>query len=140
MGAARDSRDELPSEARTPNPARVGRADRDREVVEQVICGESISHIGRSHGFASPGASIRLVDRALDAVLPTLSRQQQQRVDLARLDCLLQAWWKRATEGDLEAARVVLATIEERTRALAALEAGRADELGPVGRSGVAGT
>ena len=140
MGAARDSRDEPPSEGRSTHLAREGRADRDREVVEQLIGGASVTHIGRAHGFVSPGASIRLVDRALDAALPALSRQQQQRVDLARLDRLLQAWWKRATEGDLEAARVVLATIEERTRALATLEAGRADELGSVGRSGVAST
>ena len=137
MPAARDAVEELPTEGRTPSVAGAGRAGRDRDVIEQLIGGASVTHVGRAHGLASPGASMRLVDRALDAVLPALTRQQHQRVDLARLDRLLQAWWKRAIDGDPEAARLVLSTIEARARVVAALDGGLPDDS-PKGRIGVA--
>jgi hypothetical protein len=140
MSLARDDLNELSGEGQAPGLARAGRANRDREVVEQLIGGASVTHIGRAHGLASPGASIRLVDRALDAVLPALSRQQQQRVDLARLDRLLQAWWNRAIDGDLAAAGLVLSTIDARSRVIAALDAALVDDSTPRGRIGMAGS
>jgi len=116
------------SRSRAAPAPRPGRARRDGEIVEAVIAGESVAHIGSLHGFTSPGASIRLVDKALDAALPGLSAHQQQRVDLARLDRLLACWWDQAMDGDRQAAEVVLAVIEARAALLAGT--GIVDEAG----------
>jgi hypothetical protein len=99
-------------------------ADRDRQVVDQLHRGASVIEVGRAHGLASPGASIRLVDRALDAVLPRLSPHLRRRLDLQRLDKLVAAWWEPAVTGDLGAAGLVLAAIDVRHRL------GLADEPG----------
>jgi hypothetical protein len=96
-------------------------SNRDRDIVEQLIGGASVSEIGRAHGLTSPGASLRLIDRALDIALPSLDLHQQGRVDLARLDRLIQAWWAPALKGDLDAAGVVLSSIEARTRVAAGM-------------------
>jgi hypothetical protein len=54
-------------------------SNRDRDIVEQLIGGASVSEIGRAHGLTSPGASLRLIDRALDIALPSLDLHQQGR-------------------------------------------------------------
>ena len=76
--------------------------ERDRQVVEQCIEGVSLMTIGQQQGFVSPGPTVRLVDRALETALPQLDARAQRRLDGARLDRLLAAWWKSATGGDAD--------------------------------------
>lgn len=96
-----------------------GRAlDRDRRVVEQCIEGVSLLTIGQEHGYVSPGPTSRLIDRAVETVLPQLDVRAKRRVDEARLDRLLAAWWQPAVTGDSTAARLVLAILDLRTRLL----------------------
>jgi hypothetical protein len=56
----------------------------------------------------------RLVERALRSQLLDIDPELRRRVDHARLEALLRAWWDRALDGDSDAAAVVLATIELR--------------------------
>ena len=90
--------------------------ERDRQVVEQCIEGVSLMTIGQQQGFVSPGPTVRLVDRALDTALPQLDARAQRRLDGARLDRLLAAWWKSATGGDATSAQLVLAILDLRSR------------------------
>jgi hypothetical protein len=90
--------------------------ERDRQVVEQCIEGVSLMTIGQQQGFVSPGPTVRLVDRALETALPQLDARAQRRLDGARLDRLLAAWWKSATGGDATSAQLVLAILDLRSR------------------------
>ena len=92
------------------------RLDRDREVVERSIAGTPLVEIGQIYGFVNPGPAIRLVERALDLVLPRLDPDLQRRLDLARLDRLLSTWWSRATSDDPAAARLVLDLLDTKSR------------------------
>ncbi len=89
---------------------------RDQHVAEQCIEGTSLLTIGQEQGLVSPGPTIRLVDRALETALPQLDSRAQRRLDGARLDRLLAAWWASATGGDAEAAQLVLAILDLRAR------------------------
>ncbi len=90
--------------------------DRDRDVVERSLAGTPVVEVGRLYGFVSPGPAIRLVERALDLLVPHLDLALQRRIDVARLDRLLASWWGRATGDDAVAARLVLDIIEARSR------------------------
>jgi len=114
--AERQQNDGYEKRGDTRSSGRRGRSGRDHDIVDMLVSGTTVSHVGRAHGYSSAGASLRLIDRALDAVLPLLDPDQQRRIDLARLDRILQAWWAPALDGDLDAARLVLATIECRAR------------------------
>jgi hypothetical protein len=89
--------------------------DRDRDVVERSVAGAAIVEIGRLYGYVSPGPAIRLVERALDLLVPQLDTELQRRLDVARLDRLLAAWWERATD-DPVAARLVLDVLVTKSR------------------------
>jgi hypothetical protein len=89
---------------------------RDREVVEQCIEGESLMTIGQQQGLVSPGPTLRLIDRALETTLPQLDARAQRRIDGARLDRLLAAWWEPAIGGELGAAELVLRILDLRWR------------------------
>jgi hypothetical protein len=109
-----------PGELEPNGAGRTSRAaERDRQVVELSIAGEPIVEIGHRFGYVSPGPAIRLVDRAFDLLVPHLEPEMQRRLDMARLDRLLAAWWDRATADDANAARLVLdiLTAKEQIRA-----------------------
>jgi hypothetical protein len=89
---------------------------RDQHVAEQCIEGTPLVSIGQEQGLVSPGPTIRLVDRALETALPQLDARAQRRLDGARLDRLLAAWWTAATGGDAGAAQLVLAILDLRLR------------------------
>ncbi len=89
---------------------------RDMQVVEQCIEGTSLMVIGQQQGFVSPGPTVRLVDRALETALPQLDARAQRRIDGARLERLLAAWWESAIGGDPTSAQVVLDILDLRSR------------------------
>ncbi len=97
-----------------PRPA--PRVDRERQIVELSIAGKPLVEIGHDYGYVSPGPAIRLVERSLDLVLPQLDPDLQRRLDLARLDRLLAAWWDQAMGHDAGAARLILDVIEAKSR------------------------
>jgi hypothetical protein len=90
--------------------------DRDRDVVERSIAGTPVVEVGRVYGYVSPGPAIRLVERALDLLLPELDATLQRHLDLARLDRLLATWWGRATDDDPVAAQLVLDILVAKSR------------------------
>jgi hypothetical protein len=92
--------------------------ERDRLVVERCIAGDSLLTIGHDHGYVSPGPTLRFIDRAIESCLPQLDGRARHRLEGARLDRLLAAWWQPAVSGDSDAARLVLAILEARTRLL----------------------
>jgi len=89
---------------------------RDLQVVEQCIEGVSLLTIGQQQGFVSPGPTVRLIDRALETALPQLDARAQRRIDGARLERLLAAWWESATAGDATSAQLVMSILELRSR------------------------
>ncbi len=98
-----------PDEGEPNGAGRASRAvERDRQVVELSIAGVPIVEIGHRYGYVSPGPAVRLVDRALDVLVPNLDTEMQRRLDMARLDRLLSVWWTPATTDDATAARLVL--------------------------------
>jgi hypothetical protein len=89
--------------------------DRDRDVIERSLAGTPVVEVGRLHGYVSPGPAIRLLERALDLLVPHLDLALQRRLDIARLDRLLASWWGPATDDDPVAARLVLDILETRS-------------------------
>jgi hypothetical protein len=87
---------------------------RDEGVTRLVLSGVSVREIGAAYGISTRGAVNRLVERALRSQLLDIDPELRRRVDHARLEALLRAWWDRALDGDTDAAAVVLATIELR--------------------------
>jgi len=85
---------------------------RDRRVVDQCVDGVPLVTIGVEHGFVSPGPTVRLVDRAIETALPQLDARAQRRLHRERLERLFAAWWPAATQGDAQAAQVVLSILE----------------------------
>jgi hypothetical protein len=89
------------------------RRDEEQEaaVTRLVIRGVPIREIGFTYGAGTRGSIARLVDRAVRSQLMELDADLRQRVDHARLESLLEAWWDRALDGQAEAASIVLTAI-----------------------------
>ncbi len=116
-GAVTSTSDDPGSAVKSGTQSGTARAiERDRQVVEQCIEGVSVLSIGQQHGFVSPGPTVRLIDRAIESALPQIDARARRRIDGARLERMLAAWWAPATGGDATAAQIVLAVLDLRAR------------------------
>lgn len=85
--------------------------------VKMVGSGSSFDQVAEKLGYTNRGAAWRLVQKALRAVV-VQGVEEYRELELSRLDALQACYWASASQGDLNAARVVLRVIEQRSRLL----------------------
>jgi len=100
------------------SPRKIKAAIREAEAVALRVEGLSFRAIAERLGYANPGSAYRAVMRGLERLFPTEKAEALRKLELARLDRLIQVLWPRVEEGDYDAIDRVLKVISLRARLL----------------------
>jgi len=109
-------------------PAEV-RARKEQQVLELRRAGVTFDAIAEQVGYANRGSARKAYQRALARAAATVDLDEARQLEVDRLDRLQVGLWRKAVQGDVQAADRVLKIIEQRSRLVAAPTANSGDVL-----------
>ena len=98
-------------------PERVAMTEKERDALELRKSGLTFEQIARELSYSNGGGAYKAVTRALAATLQEPAAELR-RLEVERLDSLLQGLWEKATAGDVQAVDRCLSIMERRSRLL----------------------